>query len=82
MKASLLRAARSTIATSCACCSGVLSSKSNLVNAARNSADESSKYGVPGPTFGRVAQAAPAGIRDSRPFSLNPTQPRDVLSGL
>jgi hypothetical protein len=56
----------------------LLSAKSNLAKAERNSVEASSKYGVPGPTFGRVAQAAPAGMKDSWPFSLNPTHPMQV----
>src|SRR5580658_3684194 len=65
-------------ARSSARCCGVLSSKSNLAKAARNSEEASSKYGVPGPTCGFVEQAAPAGMKDSWPFSLNPTHPSDV----
>src|ERR1700730_5042697 len=58
----------------------VLSSKSSLAKAARKAADASSKYGVPGPTFGLVAQAAPAGIKDLWPFNWNPTHPSFVRS--
>ena len=43
--------------------SGVSAAKSNLDNASRNDEEASSKYGVPGPTFGRVAQTAPAGMK-------------------
>ncbi len=35
----------------------------------------SSKCGVPGPAPGVVAQTAPAGTSDSRPFNSKPTHP-------
>src|SRR5258708_22842752 len=57
---------------------GVVAAKSNFDKASRNDAEASSKYGVPGPILGRVLQTAPAGIKDSWPFSLKPTQPMVV----
>src|SRR5579871_6414251 len=78
VSASTFRADLSTTAKSDDRCSAVMSSKSKRCRAARNVGEALSKYGVPGPTPGRVAQAAPAGINDSRPFNLNPTHPRYV----
>ncbi len=55
---------------------GCSAAKSNLDSASRNDAEASSKYGVPGPILGRVAQTAPAGMKASWPSKLepNPTQ--------
>src|SRR5207253_7753584 len=55
---------------------GVCDSKSNRDNALRNDSEALSKYGVPGPILGRVWQMAPAGMKDSWPFSLRSEERR------